>query len=660
MLARFVYIHRREQSAQRVFSSFVLHVSKTPFFHFVQKKSDLVHTNIFVSRGNQRYKQRYKRTHIIMRGALAPSTRTTTTCYSPTLKKNNVRTKHGSIGPLRSSARKCAVVRVVRSEADNQPESSAAAGAKRSSASAEERERAETLRKVEDAITSEEEIKRNGRMDMDFNPEDFENVDPQLAEDVAERTIESSSVPLSVPLKSMETSSTSEAKEEEEEDVNALKTDMEGMKKTMAENRRKEMDYIVETVLKSERVVARSNVKSIKARKDAESAEMNAVTARELLDEKKDVSEQEISDLEAQIKARLAQDIPKIYDDAGVSMDEVPVQHNPLKTMSGMTAFITSPTPPSGLTNASQAQRMGVPFDPNEQFDIHASYLEKFQNWTPALVFVYVLTHPGSPCIFASKIPDIFGLPDESVLPQERELAKDLLTQEQINDLMEVRRRNDIKAAGTVQNVASEKDLYCALINNRVFVKIGARFELPRDILISSCGKQLEQFDLCCSGHQWAVWQIKDEESDAYIDSSTVPKMETPTAEVPPSPLAEGGETVDNLLEEAKKLIEKEKQELEEEGQRFRDIVSRPHSEEEKMLYSAKLVEAEEKVAFLERNYAKLKMRKGEGDEKLFPVRDEKKKHVGIADESDAEEYDESDVVQKAAEDVDEFESGWA
>ncbi|CAL6344682.1 unnamed protein product [Bathycoccus prasinos] len=64
-----------------------------------------------------------------------------------------------------------------------------------------------------------------------------------------------------------------------------------------------EKDYIVETVLKSERVVARSNVKSIKARKDAESAEMNAVTARELLDEKSDASEQEISDLEAQIKA---------------------------------------------------------------------------------------------------------------------------------------------------------------------------------------------------------------------------------------------------------------------------------------------------------------------------------------------------------------------
>ena len=120
-----------------------------------------------------------------MRGALAPSTRTTTTYYSPTLKKNNVRTKQGSIGSLRSSARKCAVVRVVRSEADNQPESSAAAGAKRSSASAEERERAETLRKVEDAFTSGEEIERNGRMDMDFNPEDFENVDPQLAEDVA-------------------------------------------------------------------------------------------------------------------------------------------------------------------------------------------------------------------------------------------------------------------------------------------------------------------------------------------------------------------------------------------------------------------------------------------------------------------------------------------
>ena len=71
--------------------------------------------------------------------------------------------------------------------------------------------------------------------------------------------------------------------------------------------------------------------------------------------------------------------------------------------------------------------------------------------------------------------------------------------------------------------------------------------------------------------------------------------------------------------------------------------MSRPHSEEEKMLYSAKLVAKEEAVAILERNYARLKMRKGEGDEKLFPVRDAKKKHVGIADESDAEEYDESE-----------------
>ena len=216
-------------------------------------------------------------------------------------------------------------------------------------------------------------------------------------------------------------------------------------------------------------------------RKNAESAEMNAMNARELLDEKKNVSQEEMSNLEAQIEARLAQDIPEIYKEAGIAMEDVPMQHNPLEKISGMTAFITQP-PQSGLTNASQAQRMGVPFDPNEQFDIHASYLATFQNWTPALVFVYVLTHPGSPCIFASKIPDIFGLPDESILPQERELSKDLLTREQIDELVEVRRRNNIKAAGTVQNVASEKDLYCALINNSVFVKIGARFELPRDI----------------------------------------------------------------------------------------------------------------------------------------------------------------------------------
>jgi len=583
-----------------------------------------------------------------MRAALAPS-------LSPPL--NNFRRAKRSFGPR--SSRRC-VVRV-RSDAD--PESGAGGGggggSLGKSASEEQKERAETLRKVEDALTSEEEIKRNGRMDMNFNPDDFVNVDPQLAED-EERTIEGSSVPLPMPLMSMETSSSKEEEtEEEEKEVDKLKTDMEGVKKMMKENHKKEMDYIVETVVKSERVVARSNVKSIKAKKNAESAEMNAVSARELLDEKKDVSQQEISDLEAQIEERLAQDIPEIYKEAGISMDEVPVQHNPLKKMSGMTWFITPPPPPSGLTNASQAQRMGVPFDPNEQFDIHASYLERFQNWTPALVFVYVLTHPGSPCIFAPQIPDIFGLPNESVLPQERELSNDLLTREQIDKLMEVRKRNDIKAAGTVQNVASEKDLYCALINNRVFVKIGARFELPRDILISSCGKELEQFDLCCSGHQWAVWQIKDEENDTYIDSSNVPKMEAPTVEVPCSSSAKGVEKVDKLLEKAK-------QELEEEGMRFRELLQRPHSKEEAMIYSAKLVAKEEEVAKLEKADAMLKMKQAEtfeGGEKLFEpgeVHDNLKKHVEIAEGSDAEEYDESDVVKKATDDVDEFESGWA
>lgn len=501
---------------------------------------------------------------------------------------------------------------------------------------------------------NEEEAKTKERMEMEFNnPENFQNVDPQLAEDEEEEAmIEGSSVPM------MRSKKSSQKVFEEEEDVDKLKTDMEGMKKSMAENRQKEMDYIVETVVKSERVVAKSNVKSIEARKNAESAEMNAMNARELLDEKKDVSQEEMSNLEAQIEARIAQDIPKIYKEAGIAMEDVPMQHNPLEKMSGMTAFITQP-PQSGLINASQAQRMGVPFDPNEQFDIHASYLATFQNWTPALVFVYVLTHPGSPCIFASKIPDIFGLPDESILPQERELSKDLLTREQIDELVEVRRRNNIKAAGTVQNVASEKDLYCALINNRVFVKIGARFELPRDILISSCGKQIEQFDLCCSGHQWAVWQIKEEEDDAHVNSLNVVGMETTDAEVPPSTSAVGVDKVDMLLEKAK-------QQLEEEGKRFRDLLNRPHSKEEAMIYSAKLVAQEEEVAKLEKADAKLKTKEEEtfeGGEKLFEpgeIHGKMKGQVGNAEGSDAEQLDESDVIKNAPKDVDEFESGWA
>ena len=154
---------------------------------------------------------------------------------------------------------------------------------------------------------NEEEAKTKERMEMEFsNPENFQKVDPQLAEE-EEAMIEGSSVPM------MRSKKSSQKVFEEEEDVDKLKTDMEGMKKSMAENRQKEMDYIVETVVKSERIVAKSNVKSIEARKNAESAEMNAMNARELLDEKKDVSQEEMSNLEAQIEARIAQDIPKIY-----------------------------------------------------------------------------------------------------------------------------------------------------------------------------------------------------------------------------------------------------------------------------------------------------------------------------------------------------------
>jgi hypothetical protein len=135
--------------------------------------------------------------------------------------------------------------------------------------------------------------------------------------------------------------------------------------------------------------------------------------------------------------------------------------------------------------------------------------------------------------------------------------------------------------------------------------------------------------------------------------------MEAPTVEVPCSSSAKGVEKVDKLLEKAK-------QELEEEGMRFRELLQRPHSKEEAMIYSAKLVAKEEEVAKLEKADAMLKMKQAEtfeGGEKLFEpgeVHDNLKKHVEIAEGSDAEEYDESDVVKKATDDVDEFESGWA
>lgn len=274
-------------------------------------------------------------------------------------------------------------------------------------------------------------------------------------------------------------------------------------------------ETMIEAVAQAEIAAAKAQVFAQKAKKKVVEAEEHAKASRAHLSEH--ISSREmIVKIENDIDMRLTKEITEIFKqvpeqlqsqfDEDSKLDSPP---SPTTTNEKKEKENTSFSTPSGLTtDAGRAPRLGEDaIDYNHDFDMLECAGSYFKGWTPALTFVYTLTHPGAPCIFATQIPEIFGVPDEAISPHEREFHKNLLTRDQIQELLAIRRRNDVKAAGTVKIVHSEKDLYAALINSRLFVKIGPRFDLPADVL-TSCGKTLSDFELCSSGHQWAVWQL--------------------------------------------------------------------------------------------------------------------------------------------------------
>ncbi|GAB4852146.1 hypothetical protein Ancab_016336 [Ancistrocladus abbreviatus] len=94
--------------------------------------------------------------------------------------------------------------------------------------------------------------------------------------------------------------------------------------------------------------------------------------------------------------------------------------------------------------------------------------------------YAYILTHPGVPSIFYDHFFD-WGLMKE------------------IEDLAAVRRRNAISESSTVNILASEADVYVAMVDQKIVVKIGPRYDVSSVIP--------PKFKVAAGGKDYSVWE---------------------------------------------------------------------------------------------------------------------------------------------------------
>ncbi|XP_058221064.1 alpha-amylase [Rhododendron vialii] len=96
------------------------------------------------------------------------------------------------------------------------------------------------------------------------------------------------------------------------------------------------------------------------------------------------------------------------------------------------------------------------------------------------LGYAYILTHPGVPSVFYDHFFD-WGLKD------------------QIAKLTAIRARNGISETSKVQIMASDADLYVAMVDNKIIVKIGPKLDLGNLIPPG--------YRVSTSGNDYAVWE---------------------------------------------------------------------------------------------------------------------------------------------------------
>jgi alpha-amylase len=96
--------------------------------------------------------------------------------------------------------------------------------------------------------------------------------------------------------------------------------------------------------------------------------------------------------------------------------------------------------------------------------------------------YAYILTHPGTPCVFY----------DHAFQDQTLGHA--------VQRLVALRRRNALHCRSAVKILAATHDVYAAEIDGKVVMKIGP----------GPWGPDLQRWQVADCGHAWAVWELKE------------------------------------------------------------------------------------------------------------------------------------------------------
>ncbi|GIM08991.1 hypothetical protein Vretimale_12884 [Volvox reticuliferus] len=103
--------------------------------------------------------------------------------------------------------------------------------------------------------------------------------------------------------------------------------------------------------------------------------------------------------------------------------------------------------------------------------------------------YAYILTHPGTPCVFY-----------DHFYQEDNGLRKCIL------ELLGIRKRNGLNARSKVVVKKSAADVYAAVIDDKVAVKLGPGDWSPNHAGVRINGKDLK---LSSSGYQYAVWEAQ-------------------------------------------------------------------------------------------------------------------------------------------------------
>ncbi|GMH44738.1 hypothetical protein BSKO_12690 [Bryopsis sp. KO-2023] len=106
--------------------------------------------------------------------------------------------------------------------------------------------------------------------------------------------------------------------------------------------------------------------------------------------------------------------------------------------------------------------------------------------------YAYILTHPGTPCVFYDHLWD-----------GHKELG------EKIRQLLAVRRRNGINCRSKIKIPKAVNDFYASVIDECVAMKIGPGDWSPNHDDTAKNLAKGRRWSVSCSGHNFAVWEIE-------------------------------------------------------------------------------------------------------------------------------------------------------